>query len=81
MTFDIGKTYPSAVDGVRYRVRMRFRVQDTDCLLVYRDTTSALFGRTNQYYPAIIETEPGFEGRATVLLDGGFTTIYDEVEE
>jgi len=81
MTFDIGKTYPSAVKGARFRVSMRFKVQDTDCLLVYRDTPTALFGRTNQYYPAIIETESGFEGRATVLLDDGFTTIYEEEEE
>ena len=81
MTFEVGKTYPSAVEGVKYRVRMRFRVQDTDCLLVYPVTTFALFGRTNQYYPAIIETEPEFGGVATVLLDCGFTTIYDEVSD
>ena len=80
MTFEVGKKYPSAVKGVEYRVTMRFRVQDTDCLLVYRITDTVLFGRTSHYYPAIIETESGFEGRATVLLDRGFTTIYEEGE-
>ena len=78
MTFEVGRTYQSAVKGRRFHVKMRFRVQDTDCLIVYLDTPSVLFGRTNHYYPAIIETEPGFTGTATVLLEEGFTTIYDE---
>lgn len=76
MTFDVDKTYPSAVKGRRFRVKMKFRVQDTDCLLVYLDTPTTLFGRTSQYYPAMVEDDGKM---ATVLLDGGFTTIYDEV--
>lgn len=74
--FEIGKRYPSAVKGRAYVVSKRFRVQDTDCLLVYAHSLNALFGRTSLYYPAIIEH--GNEGTATVLLDEGFTTIYDE---
>lgn len=75
MTFDVGKTYPSAVKGRKFRVKMQFRVQDTDCLLVYLDSLDTLFGRTSHYYPAMVEDD----GRtATVLLKEGFTTIYDE---
>ena len=81
MTFEKGRTYPSAVKGRRFCVTMKFRVQDTDCLLVYYITPYTLFGRTSYYYPAIIEAEPGFTGTATVLLDEGFTTIYDEEGE
>ena len=78
MTFEKDKTYPSAVKGRHYYVTMKFRVQDTDCLLVYRVTPHVLFGRTSLYYPAIIEPD----GKtATVLLDDGFTTIYDEAIE
>ena len=77
MTFENGKIYPSAVKGRRFCVTMKFRVQDTDCLLVYYVTPYALFGRTSHYYPAIIEPD----GKtASVLLDEGFTTIYDENE-
>ena len=78
MTFEVGKVYPSAVEGRKYRVSMRFRVQDTDCLLVHRDSPGILFGRTSLYYPAMIEDDGK---RATVLLKNGFTTIYDEEEE
>ena len=75
MTFEKGKTYPSAVKGRNYRVTMKFRVQDTDCLLVHLSGPLVMFGRTSHYYPAMIEPD----GRtASVLLDGGFTTIYDE---
>lgn len=77
MTFEKGKTYPSAVKGRSFCVTMKFRVQDTDCLLVYRVTPCTLFGRTSHYYPAMIEPDGK---RATVLLDGGFTTIYDDEE-
>lgn len=78
MTFEKGKTYPSAVKDRSFCVTMKFRVQDTDCLLVYRVTSCTLFGRTSHYYPAMIEPD----GKtATVLLDDGFTTIYDEGEE
>ena len=78
MTFKKGKTYPSAVKGRRFCVTMKFRVKDTDCLLVYLDRLGTMFGRTSHYYPAIVEDD----GRtATVLLDEGFTTIYDEEEE
>ena len=78
MTFEVGRTYPSAIEGRKYHVTMKYRVQDTDCLLVYLDTISVVFGRTNHYYPAMIEPD----GRtATVLLDEGFTTMYDEEEE
>jgi len=83
MTFEVGETYCSAVKGVKFRVRMKFKVQDTDCLLVYRVTpTGPIFARTSEYYPAIIETEPGAEGTATVLFDyGGFTTIYESDDD
>lgn len=74
MTFDVDKTYHSAVKGRGFRVKMKFRVQDTDCLLVYLDTLNTMFGRTSHYYPAIVEGD----GTATVLMDEGFTTIYDE---
>lgn len=74
MTFDVGKTYPSAVKGRKFRVKMQFRVQDTDCLLVYPDSPIAIFGRASLYYPAIVEGD----GTATVLFEEGFTTIYDE---
>jgi len=77
MTFEVGKTYQSAVQGVKFRVKMKFRVQDTDCLLVYRLTPSTVFGRTSQYYPALIDDEK----TAVVLLEEGFTTIYAEDEE
>ena len=79
MTFEVNKSYPSAVRGRRYYVTMKFRVQDTDCLLVYRDSPCVMFGRTSNYYPAMIEPD----GKtATVLLNEGFTTIYDdEVKE
>ena len=76
MTFNVGKSYPSAVKYRRYRVKMKFRVQDTDCLLVYPDNLSTKYGRTSQFYPAIIEGD----GTATVLKECGFTTIYDEEE-
>ena len=75
MTFEKGKTYPSAVKGRSFRVTMKFRVQDTDCLLVYLDRLGIMFGMTANYYPAMIEPDGK---RATVLLDDGFTTIYDE---
>ena len=78
MTFDVGKSYPSAVKGRRFCITMKFRVQDTDCLLVYRDAPGVLFGRTSHYYPAMIEDGGKM---ATVLLEGGFTTIYDEEDE
>lgn len=74
MTFDVDKTYPSAVKGRRFRVKMRFRVQDTDCLLVHLDSPTVMFGMTSHYFPAIVEGD----GTATVLMDEGFTTIYDE---
>ena len=75
MTFEKGKTYPSAVKGRRFCVTMKFRVQNTDCLLVYLDRLGIMFGCTSHYYPAMVEDD----GRtATVLLDEGFTTIYDE---
>ena len=78
MTFEVGRTYPSAIKDRKYCVTMKYRVQDTDCLLVYLVTISAVFGRTNHYHPAMIEPD----GKtATVLLDEGFTTIYDEKEE
>jgi len=78
MTFEVGKTYQSAVQGVKFRVKMKFKVQDTDCLLVYRLTpTSSVFGRTSHYYPALIDDEM----TAVVLLEEGFTTIYAGVEE
>lgn len=78
MTFEKDKTYPSAVVGRHYRVTMKFRVQDTDCLLVYLSHIGVMFGMTSRYYPAIIEPD----GKtATVLLDDGFTTIYDEAIE
>ena len=78
MTFEVGKTYQSAVKGVKFRVKMKFRVQDTDCLLVYRLTsTSPVFGITSHYFPAIIDDEM----TAVVLLEEGFTTIYVEDEE
>ena len=76
MAFDVGRTYPSAVKGRKFYVKMKFRVQDTDCLLVYMLTPSTVFGRTSRYYPAIVECDD----RATVLLEDGFTTIYDEEE-
>ena len=70
MTFKVDKTYPSAVKGKSFCVAMKYRIQDVDCLMV--------FGCTGNYYPAIIEPD----GKtATVLLDKGFTTIYDEGEE
>lgn len=75
MTFEKGKTYPSAIKGRNYRVTMKFRVQDTDCLLVHLSHIGVMFGMTSQYYPAMIEPD----GKtATVLLDDGFTTIYDD---
>jgi len=78
MTFEVGKTYDSAVQGVKFRVKMKFKVQDTDCLLVYRVTsTSPVFGVTSHYYPALIDDEM----TATVLLGEGFTTIYAVGEE
>ena len=78
MTFEVGRTYQSAVRGKKYHVTMKFRVQDTDCLLVYLVLPTSLFGRTSQYYPAMIEED----GKtATVLLPFGFTTIYAEDEE
>ena len=78
MTFENDRIYPSAIKGRNYCVKMKFRVQDTDCLLVYLDSYSTLFSRTGYYYPAIVEED----GRtATVLLDEGFTTIYAEEEE
>ena len=78
MTFEVGKVYPSAVKGRKFRVKMKFRVQDTDCLLVYLDSLDVLFGRTSHYYPAMIEDHGTM---ATVLLDEGFTTIYDDEVE
>lgn len=78
MTFEKGKTYPSAVKDRNYRVTMKFRVQDTDCLLVHLSGPMVIFGRTSHYYPAMIEQD---RKTAIVLLDEGFTTIYDEVIE
>ena len=77
MTFEKDKRYPSAVKGRYYRVTMRFRVQDTDCLLVRPDRPGMIFGMTSRYYPAVIEPDGK---RATVLLDEGFTTIYADEE-
>ncbi len=78
MTFKVGKTYQSAVKGRKYHVTMKFRVQDTDCLLVYLVRPTTLFGRTSAYRPSMIEDS----GKtATVLIPYGFTTIYAEEEE
>lgn len=72
MTFEVGKTYYSSVERRLFHVMMKFRVQDTDCMMVRLDTIDF---RTCLQYPAIIEDD----GKtATVQMEEEFTTMYDE---
>ena len=75
MTFETGKVYHDAI-GRRWWVLCRDHIKDADVLTVAR----YFFGGPNKYAHAVIDEDD--DGKATVLLDNGFTTIYDdEVKE
>jgi len=76
--FKAGVTYPSAVKGRQFHVKSIHQVNDSVCMVVFLVTLNVMFGRTSNYYLAIVDEDD--DSRATVLLDDGFTTIYAEDE-